>query len=96
MTCKINRIVSPDGSVILYISGRIKGADVEMLRQLIERELTAKSPLAMDLTEITLVSRDAIKALAAQEARGIELRNCPAYVRHWISREKCSGGAEME
>jgi anti-anti-sigma regulatory factor len=96
MTCKIDRVVYPDASVVLHISGRIDAADVEMLGELIERELTAQSALAMDLTEVTLVSRDAIKVLAAQETRGIELRNCPAYIRHWVSREKRRGVAETE
>jgi hypothetical protein len=29
-----------------------------------------------------------VKLLALTEARGVELRNCPAYIREWIERER--------
>jgi hypothetical protein len=31
-----------------------------------------------------------MKLLAINEAKGIELRHCPAYVREWITRERHS------
>jgi hypothetical protein len=37
---------------------------------------------------VRLVNRDAIKFLADCEAGGTKLRNCPAYVREWIAKEK--------
>ena len=43
---------------------------------------------AIDLAEVELVSRDAVKLLAQAEADGIELRDCPAYVREWITKER--------
>jgi anti-anti-sigma regulatory factor len=94
MTCKIERVVGPDGIVVLQISGRIDGPDVEILRELMERETTSKSAVALDLTNITLVSRDAIKLLSTIEEKGTELRNCPAYIRDWVSREKHSRSME--
>ena len=94
MTCKIERVVGPDGIVVLQISRRIDGPDVEILRELMERETTSKSTVALDLRNVTLVSRDAIKLLSTVEEKGTELRNCPAYIRDWISREKDSGSME--
>jgi hypothetical protein len=88
MTCKIERVVSSDGLVVLQISGRIDGPDVEVLRELMEREETAESTVTIDLTDVTLISRDAIRLLSAKEAKGTELRNCPAYIRDWVSRER--------
>lgn len=90
MTCKIERIVSPDGFTVLQISGRIDGPDVEILRELMDREEMAKSTVAIDLRDITLISREAIRLLCNVEAKGTELRNCPAYIRDWVSREKRS------
>jgi len=26
-----------------------------------------------------------------RESNGVELRNCPAYIREWVTREKASG-----
>jgi hypothetical protein len=61
---------------------------------LIENEKTAESRLALDLTQVTLVSLEAVRALTVAEANGIELRNCPAYVREWISRVRGCGLSE--
>ena len=94
MTCKIERVVGPDGIVVLQISGRIDDPDVESLRELVESETTSKGTVALDLRNVTLISRDAIKLLSTVEEKGTELRNCPAYIRDWVSREKRSGTME--
>lgn len=94
MTCKIERVVGPDGIVVLQISGRIDGPGIEILRELMESETTRKSTMALDLRNVTLISRDAIKLLSTVEEKGTELRNCPAYIRDWVSREKHSGTME--
>ena len=91
MTCKIERVLTPVGLVVFRVSGRIDGGDVELLQELTENEKTAKGRLALDLTEVTVVSLEAVRALTVAEANGIELRNCPAYVREWISRVRERG-----
>jgi anti-anti-sigma regulatory factor len=85
MSCKIERIVSQGALVVLRISGRIDGEHVDTLRELIAQE---KAGVAIDLTEALLVDREAVRLLAASEANGIELRNCPAYIREWTARER--------
>ena len=90
MACKIERVVTPSGFVVFRVSGRIDRASVEVLQELTENEETAKSSLGLDLTQVTVVSLEAVRALTVAEANGIELRNCPAYVREWISQvRKC-------
>ena len=90
MTCKIDRVLTPGSFVVFRVCGRIDGASFEVLQELIENEKTAKCRLALDLTDVTVVSFEAVRALTVAEANGIELRNCPAYVREWISRgRKC-------
>jgi anti-anti-sigma regulatory factor len=86
MTCKIERVLTPDGLAVFRVSGRIDRAYVEVLQELIENEKTTAGRLALDLTQVTVVSLEAVRALTVAEANGIELRNCPAYVREWISR----------
>jgi len=71
---------------VFRVSGHIDGASVEVLQELTENGKTAKGRLALDLTEVTVVSLEAVKALTVAEANGIELRNCPAYLREWNSR----------
>lgn len=91
MTCKIDRVPTPGGFVVFRMSGRIDCSSFEVLQELIENEKTAKGRLALDLTEVTVVSLEAVRALTVAEANGIELRNCPAYVREWISRVRECG-----
>jgi anti-anti-sigma regulatory factor len=86
MSCKIERIVSLGALVVLRISGRIDGEHVDTLRELIAQEKAGVA--AIDLTEVLLVDREAVRLLAASEANGIELRNCPAYIREWTTRER--------
>src|SRR6185295_3159251 len=90
MTCKIERVLTPGGFVVFRVSGRIDCAYVELLQELIENEKT-KDKLTLDLTEVTVMGLEAVRALALAEAHGIELRNCPGYVREWISRERERG-----
>ena len=85
MTCKIDRVLTPDGLIVLRVSGRIDRAYVEVLQELIENEKTAEGRLALNLADVTVVSLEAVTALTVAEASGIELRNCPAYIREWIS-----------
>ena len=90
MTCKIDRVPTPDGCVVLRVSGRIDRTEVQALSELAEQEKTTKG-LAIDLTEVTVVSLEAVRALAVAEANGIKLRNCPPYVREWISQVRERG-----
>jgi hypothetical protein len=84
MTCRIDRVVIGPGRLILHISGRITGKDVDLLRRLVEQE---RSVVAIDLKDVLLVDRDAIRLLALSELTCAELRNCPAYIREWVTRE---------
>jgi hypothetical protein len=63
---------------------------------LTDKEKITKGALAIDLTEVTLVCHEAVQALALAEADGIELRNCPSYLREWVSREKEYGAAKVD
>jgi predicted metal-binding protein len=56
-----------------------------MLRALLEEE---EGVVIIDLKDVLIVDREAIKLLAVCESNGVELRNCPAYVREWVTRER--------
>lgn len=79
---KIRR--SEDGGLAIFaLSGRIEEQNVSELRELLAGE-AAVAKTALDLEEVRLVDREVVRFLAACEARGIGLRNCPSYVREWI------------
>jgi hypothetical protein len=81
---KIQR--SANDKVVFTLSGRIETDDVAELQRLLDLEV-ADHLLALDLEDVTLLDRDAVKFLARREADGIQLENCPAYIREWIERE---------
>jgi anti-anti-sigma regulatory factor len=83
---KIQR--SAQGAFVLFtLSGRIQAADVAELQRLFDLEAN-KQNLTLDLHEVKLVDRDAVRFLARCEADGITLVHCPTYIRVWIEREK--------
>ena len=85
MSCRIDRVVSDENLVVLSISGRVTGEHVNVLGGELEQE---SSGFAIDLKNVLLVDREAVKLLALSEANGTELRNCPPYIREWVTREK--------
>jgi hypothetical protein len=85
MSCRIDRVVSSESLVVLLVSGCITGEHVDMLRGELEQE---SGGLAIDLKNVLLVDREAVKLLALREGCGTELRNCPPYIREWVTRER--------
>lgn len=45
----------------------------------------------LDLREITLVDIEVVRFLIRCENEGIELVECPPYVREWMLRERAEG-----
>jgi len=93
MTCRIERVVNGEGLVILRISGQITRQEVDLLRDLLEQE--TRVPV-LDLKDLLLVDREAVKLLALRESNGLELRNCSAYIREWITKERVDGSASEQ
>jgi len=44
--------------------------------------------IVLDLKDLTLVDQDAVSFLNRCEADNITFKNCPAYIREWITRER--------
>ena len=82
---KIKR--SANGKIVFTLSGRIEIEDVAELRRLLALELADRN-LVLDLTDVTLVDREAVKFLKQCEVDSIELENCPLYIQEWIQRER--------
>jgi hypothetical protein len=85
MTWRIDRVAGDDDVVALCMSGRITRQDVDTLRNVVEEEASA---VAIDLKNVVLVDREVVKFLAHRELNGTVLRNCPPYIREWVTRER--------
>ncbi len=79
---------SAEGEFVVFtLSGRIQGQDAAELQRLCELE-AKEQRIRLDLQEVKLVDRKAVRFLARCEAAGITLVHCPAYIREWIARER--------
>ena len=84
MTLRIERSVR-QGIMVFTLSGRMKAEEVAELKALFATDYRS---IVLDLRDVRLADRDAVKFLRACEADGMKLENCPAYVREWMEREK--------
>jgi len=86
MTLKIERAVRQE-STVFVLSGRFEAEHIEELEGLFQLQ-NGTPAIVLDLREIRLADRGAVKFLARCEAGGVRLENCPAYIREWMGKEK--------
>jgi hypothetical protein len=84
MTLRIERSRRQKFTVFALI-GRIATEHVADLKGLFD---TDYGNIILDLREVRLADRDAVKFLRGCEADGMKLENCPAYIREWMEKEK--------
>jgi len=84
MVLKIDE-VSDGPETVLLLSGRLDSAQVQELKAQIDG---STQRFVLDLKQVRLIDLDAAHFLAVCETKGIDLRNCPPYVREWILAEK--------
>ena len=78
-----------DGCVTrLRLSGRIQSDHIAGIRSEMNDGCTRK---IVDLIEVTLVDIAVVRFLISCEDEGVELVQCPPYVREWIVRERAEG-----
>jgi hypothetical protein len=78
---------SGNGQVVLKLSGRMEAENIPDLEKLIRSEVDGRG-IALDLKDLILVNREAVSFLERCETESITLKNCPAYIREWITRER--------
>jgi predicted metal-binding protein len=62
--------------------------EVEQVPELKELLDSDDRNIILDLRDVRLADREAVKFLRSCEKDGMKLENCPAYVREWMDREK--------
>jgi hypothetical protein len=72
----------------LRLSGRIRSDQIESIRSEMDGDCATK---ILDLSEVTLVDLGGVRFLISCEDQGIELVQCPAYIREWMLRERAEG-----
>jgi hypothetical protein len=76
-----------NGVVTFALSGHIEEEPLSDLQKLLASQGGAgPTAVVLDLADVKLVNREAVKFLASIETAGVELKNCPSYVREWIEK----------
>ena len=78
---------SSNGEVIFRLSGRMRGENIVQLEELLKSEEKGRR-ITLDLKDVTLVNDDAVRFLSRCEIDSITLRNCPAYIREWVTKQR--------
>ena len=63
----------------------MKAEEVAELKELFDMDYRN---IILDLQEMRLADRDAVKFLRSCERAGMKIENCPAYVREWMDSER--------
>ena len=82
---KIQRV--PNGEVVFTVSGHMHEENITELRDLFRLEAEDRL-IVLNLKDLTLVDREAVRFLEHCDSDGIKLENCPGYIRQWIARER--------
>jgi anti-anti-sigma regulatory factor len=76
-----------NGEVVFKVSGQLSAENVAEMKALISAEAKA-SRIVFNLKDLTSVDAEAVKFLEKCEADAIELKECGAYLRERIKRER--------
>jgi hypothetical protein len=76
-----------NGEVVFKLSGRMDAENVIELKSLLSAE-SRENIIVLDLKELRLVDREVVSFFRRCEVGGIQLKNCPAYIREWIDGER--------
>jgi anti-anti-sigma regulatory factor len=69
-------------SITLGLSGHVS---LETLSEIERLVAGGHKQVVLDLSEVTLLDRDAAVFFGEELSRGVELVNCPPYIKDWIS-----------
>ena len=84
MTLRIERSARQRFTVFT-LSGQMEAEHVVELKKLFDSDYRN---IFLDLRELRLADREAVKFLRSCERHGMKLENCPTYVREWMDREE--------
>jgi anti-anti-sigma regulatory factor len=82
---KIER--TANGEVVFKLAGRMGADNVNELENLIKAAASCRR-VVLDLKDLRLVDQEVVSFLRRCEADSIQLENCPAYIREWITGER--------
>lgn len=93
---RITTVREDENNVRLRLCGQFTGEYVPELERALANEDAPLHCVALDLTNVTFVDREAMMFLCSARSRQIAIENLPSYVRRWIQQENRCGPASTE
>ena len=75
-----------DSSVRLLLNGKFGEDAIPDLSESISQAKDSHNQVLIDLSEVTLVDRKAVRYFSEQACEDVKLVNCPMYLRRWIAQ----------
>ena len=76
-----------NGKVVFKLSGQLSAENIGEMETLLRAEASGRH-IVLELKDLTLVDQQIVSFLKRSETSGIELANCPAYIRQWIKQQE--------
>lgn len=73
-------------SITLLLNGKFSEDAIPELAQSLLNAKQQHDSVVLDLSEVTLVDRQAVRYFSEQVSDEVKLVNCPIYLRRWISQ----------
>jgi len=80
--CTARILAAYADSITLAVSGHVGVDTLTEIERLIGTD--TEKEVVLDLSEVTLLDRDAAAFLFEEHNRGVKLVNCPPYLKDWI------------
>jgi ABC-type transporter Mla MlaB component len=82
-----------DNSLKVRLCGQFTKEYIPELERALERGGKESAALALDLSNVTFVDREAMVFLCSAKSKNIAIENCPSYVIRWIQQERLCSNA---
>jgi anti-anti-sigma regulatory factor len=79
--------VRDDESLKVHLCGQFTREYVPELEKALSKEVVEAGKVALDLSNVTFVDRDAMVFLCGAKSRNVAIENIPSYVIRWIEQE---------
>jgi anti-anti-sigma regulatory factor len=84
---KITTIRDEPETLRVCLCGQLTGEYVAELEKALSTENTDVRRVALDLSNVTFVDREAMVFLCGAKSRNVAIENIPSYVTRWIEQE---------
>lgn len=93
---KITTVRENPESLRVYLCGQLTGEYVPELQKALLPEGADPAKVALDMSNVTFVDREAMVFLCGAKSRNVSIENIPSYVMRWIEQEGRCGSSRSK